>query len=466
MADKTGGNELENLELYIANLSDPKNYAKWQSQYEQLFLNVLLPAVYANSRSISYIPSSTTNGYLKLNHSAAHPMIERYNNLTAGDYYGDTDHYDYDSSVAFDLSSYPVGRFANEFGFQSMPSLQSWEEVLQPDELSFNSTVIELRNHHYPAGGLNESNFANSTKGMGEMTIAVERYYPIPNKTDSIANFTTWILATQIFQADFYRSQIAFYRRGSGFPNRQLGSLYWQLEDIWQAPTWAGIEYSGRWKVLHYVAKDIYQNVIVAPYWNYSTGDLTAYVTSDLWSAATGTVDFTWYDWTGNQLSDNDTNTPASEDFTVGALNTTLVLSLNTQLLHNSVNFSNAVLRMNMTAQGSLPNNDTNTTFTHESWFVPMLSLANVSLQDPGLQLSTNNDSTDPTFNVTATTGVSAWTWLDFPAGVTGNFEDNGFWLAVNETKSVAFTVKNDTTNGAWISNVTVSSIYNFTTSD
>jgi hypothetical protein len=28
-----------------------------------------------------------------------------------------------------------------------------------------------------------------------------------------------------------------FYRRGSGLPERQLGSLYWQLEDIWQAPS-------------------------------------------------------------------------------------------------------------------------------------------------------------------------------------------------------------------------------------
>lgn len=67
----------------------------------------------------------------------------------------------------------------------------------------------------------------------------------VPNKTDPLANFSAWCHTTQIFQADFYKSEIQFYRRGSGFPNRQLGSLYWQLEDIWQAPTWAGIEYDG-----------------------------------------------------------------------------------------------------------------------------------------------------------------------------------------------------------------------------
>jgi beta-mannosidase len=161
------------------------------------------------------------------------------------------DYYNYNSAVAFDYLSYPVGRFSNEFGYHSMPSLQSWEQAIAPSDLYFNSSVIQLRNHHYPSGGLNTTNYDNSTKGMAEMTIAAQRWYPTPNKTSPIGNFSAWCHVTQIFQADFYKSQIMYYRRGSGMPERQLGSLYWQLEDIWQAPTWAGIEYDGKWKVLH-----------------------------------------------------------------------------------------------------------------------------------------------------------------------------------------------------------------------
>lgn len=174
-----------------------------------------------------------------------------------------TDYYNYDSAQAFNYSSYPVGRFANEFGYHSMPSLQTWRQAVSTSDLHFNSTTIQLRNHHYPPGDRNISNFVNTTKGMGEMTIAAQRWYPVsitpsrlinslsdirqvPNKTDSIANFSSWCHVTQIFQAGFYKSEIQFYRRGSGFQNRQLGSLYWQLEDIWQAPTWAGIEYDGK----------------------------------------------------------------------------------------------------------------------------------------------------------------------------------------------------------------------------
>lgn len=114
-----------------------------------------------------------------------------------------------------------------------MPSLQSWQQVIPESQLYFNSSYVQLRNRHYPPGGLNTTNYYNSSLGMGEMTRAAIEWYPVPNKIDSVANFSAWCHTTQIFQADFYRSQIEFYRRGSGLPERQLGSLYWQLEDQW-----------------------------------------------------------------------------------------------------------------------------------------------------------------------------------------------------------------------------------------
>ena len=84
------GNELESLELQNVNDTAPEEYNNYLMQYEQLFLDVLINIVYANSKSISYIPSSTTNGYLELNFSLPEPMIERYNNKTPGSVYGDT----------------------------------------------------------------------------------------------------------------------------------------------------------------------------------------------------------------------------------------------------------------------------------------------------------------------------------------------------------------------------------------
>lgn len=247
-----GGNELENLILPIAKEEDPENYPKYLNQYETLFVKHLTHQVYENTRSISYTPSSSGNGYESLDHSRPNPIVERYDNTTDGYYYGNTDYYNYDSSVAFHTNEYPVGRFSNEFGYHSMPSLQSWREVIPQEELRFNSSTIVLGHmRHYPPGNLNTTNSHNASMGMAEMTVPAETYYPVPNKSDPIGNFSAWCWTTQVFQADYYRSQIQFYRRGSGLGNRNLGSLYWQLEDQWQAPTWAGIEYNGRWKVLH-----------------------------------------------------------------------------------------------------------------------------------------------------------------------------------------------------------------------
>lgn len=88
-----GGNELENLELPNVNASAPEEYPRYLAEYETLFLHTLLPVVYQNSKSISYQPSSTSNGYLSLNHSAPanEIMIQRYNNKTEGAIYGERD---------------------------------------------------------------------------------------------------------------------------------------------------------------------------------------------------------------------------------------------------------------------------------------------------------------------------------------------------------------------------------------
>lgn len=455
-----GGNELENLELLLVSILAPDKYDYYVQQYEYLFLDTIVPILFGNSRSISYSPSSTSNGWLSLDFNRSQPITERYGNRTDNsDIYGETDFYNYNSAVSFDSAAYPVGRFSNEFGYHSMPSTQTWQDAVSPEDLHFNSTVIQLRNHHYPAGGPSTDNFANTQRGMAEMTLAVERWYPTPSKSESLANFTAWNHATQIFQADFYKSQIEFYRRGSGMRERQLGCLYWQLEDIWQAPTWAGIEYDGRWKVLHSTARDTYSNVIVAPYYNVSSGALDVYATSDLWSSVSGTAHLAWYDWTGQPLAD--TKTPSTVDFTIGAINTTRVWgtsNVNITLAGGKYKREDAVLRMEVTATGSLPNSDKKTEFSHVNWY-HAAPLSSANLVNPGLKHSWSQDGKSLT--VEATKGVSAWTWIDYPRGAVVAFDANGFWLGKGEKKVVSVEkVWNDTTKGAWKKGVTVTSLW------
>ncbi|PLB55349.1 putative beta-mannosidase [Aspergillus steynii IBT 23096] len=457
----SGGNEIEGFILLLVNFTNPKEHPRYVGEYEALYINLIMPLVYENSRSISYIPSSATNGYLDIDLSASIPMVERYNNTTFGHYYGDTEYYSYDSRIAFNFSAYPVGRFAVEFGHHSMPSLQTWKQALDPSDLHFNSSVVMLRNHHYPPSDRNTSNFRNSSIGMGELTMAVERYYPVPNKRDPVANFSAWCHATQLFQADMDKSQIQFYRRGSGMPERQLGTLYWQLEDIWQAPTWAGIEYDGRWKVLHYVARDIYKPIIVSPFWNTTSGALDIYVISDLWEPVTGTVRLTWLNLRGNGIPQN-AGSPTSIPFNVGSLNATRIYSTDISSL-NLADPQDSILLISLESNGHLPNMKESSSLTHENHFTPVIP-KDLKLVDPGLELS--HDAVSGTFTVQATSGVSLYTWLDYPAGLVGYFTENAFVLAPGQKKEIEFVVQVESGSDDWRDDVTVQSLWNQTLQD
>jgi beta-mannosidase len=453
-----GGNEFENLQLPIAKRNaPPEEYYRLVGAYEKLHITLIMPLVYENSRSISYMPTSTNNGYLGIDLWGPVPMIERYHNVTEGHYYGDTDYYNYNTTESFDYTTYPVNRFANEFGFHSMPSLQTWRQAIEPSEFEFNSSVVMLRNHHQPPGSRDTRNFEASAIGMGEMTLGVQKYYPTPFKSDSVANFSSWCHATQLFQADFYQSQIQYYRRGSGMPERQLGSLYWQLEDIWQAPSWAGIEYGGRWKVLHYKMRDIYWPVIVSPFWNYTTGDVEVYVTSDLWESVSGTAKLQWLDLSGNPIPDN-AGAPSSTKFEVGALNTTAIYTTNVSKL-SLKDPKNAILLLSIEADGHLPNSDETTTFTHENYFHPVFP-KDLALVDPEIELSF--DSATGKYTVEAKSGVAVYTWLDYPGGVGGHFEDNAFVLVPGQKREIGF-VEDNGTGGDWVGDVTVSSLWDLT---
>lgn len=78
------------------------------SRYEQLFLTTLFPAVFENSRSISYAPSSTSNGYISINFTDPPYMQERYQNLEQGSIYGETGEHGARPSfaIAFPLATY------------------------------------------------------------------------------------------------------------------------------------------------------------------------------------------------------------------------------------------------------------------------------------------------------------------------------------------------------------------------
>ena len=67
--------------------------------------------------------------------------------------------------------------------------------------------------------------------------------------------------ATQVLQAESIKYRVEHYRRNRG---RCMGTLYWQLNDIWPVTSWASIDYYGRYKALQYKAKRFYSPILLS----------------------------------------------------------------------------------------------------------------------------------------------------------------------------------------------------------
>ena len=132
-------------------------------------------------------------------------------------------------------------RYASEFGFQSFPCLKTVESFTLPEDRNIFSYVMEKH----------QRNFGANEKIMGYMG----KTYLYPN------DFETLLYASQLLQADAIRYGVEHWRRNRG---RCMGAIYWQLNDCWPVASWASIDYFGRWKALHYLAKRFFAPVLLS----------------------------------------------------------------------------------------------------------------------------------------------------------------------------------------------------------
>ncbi|MBQ7565526.1 MAG: glycoside hydrolase family 2 protein [Oscillospiraceae bacterium] len=132
-------------------------------------------------------------------------------------------------------------RYLSEFGFESFPCEKTVESFTLPEDRNVFSHVMD-RHQRRPGG---------NGKIMGYLADTL----PLP------ADFATLLYATQVMQAMAIRCGVEHLRRNRG---RCMGALYWQLNDIWPGPSWAGIDDHGRWKALHYASKRFFAPVLLS----------------------------------------------------------------------------------------------------------------------------------------------------------------------------------------------------------
>ncbi|KDN41417.1 glycoside hydrolase family 2 protein [Tilletiaria anomala UBC 951] len=457
MTHWAGNNEGENMMLAVKETLP--NGTVYANQYDYLFDDVILNSVRQNSRSLSYLPSSTGAGYISLD-----PYVPRYRNATPGELYGDAEHYLYSAVHALDLDTYPISRFVNEFGMHSMPSIYTIDNVVvSPNDYTFNSTVMRAHDKHSPAGNLTYPFPADD--GQNQMTDGAKMYFKTPavNATGNLrANLAAWSYATQQYQAMLTGQQILYYRLGASRPENNLGVAYWQLNSIWQGSDWGSIEWGGRWKVMHFMAARYQDHVVGYPMYAPQNETLTIYALSDDFGLVNGTAAWIWYDYSGKNLGGNSTS------FSVSGINATAIYSATgaQNILPAEASADNAYLHLQLNGTRS-----DGSPFTNEHFWPFAHSVANAPLQDPQVQVSKNGSASadgSQVFDVKAAgSGVAAFLSLEHPEGVIGWFADtksgrpmNNIFLRPGEQRSFKFVLQFDRTNGSWADNVVARSIF------
>jgi len=132
-------------------------------------------------------------------------------------------------------------RFMSEFGLQSFPCMKTVKSFAEPQDMNIYSYVMESHQ--------------KCKTGNEKIMYYVSEYFKYPK------DFSSLLYVSQLIQAEGLKYGVEHWRRNRG---RCMGAIYWQLNDCWPVASWSSIDYFGRWKALHYVAKRFFAPVLVS----------------------------------------------------------------------------------------------------------------------------------------------------------------------------------------------------------
>jgi beta-mannosidase len=169
-------------------------------------------------------------------------------------------------------------RFNSEFGFQSLPEPKTVYGFTNEDDRNIVSHVMEQHQRSH---------------GNGRIMQYMLSWFNDPNSFEN----TLWL--SQVLQGMSIKYACEHWRR---MMPRGMGTLYWQLNDCWPVASWSSIDYHGRWKALHYMAKNFFAPLMVSGVEDVNKETVEVHVTSDCLKSAQGTVKWFVTDVDGKTL--------------------------------------------------------------------------------------------------------------------------------------------------------------------
>ncbi|XP_013386685.1 beta-mannosidase isoform X2 [Lingula anatina] len=406
----SGNNENEwGLMTDWYNITDFKRY---KADYVTLYIDNIMNITQKLDRTRPFIPSSPSNGIETQQEGwvAKQPQDV---------HFGDIHHYDY-GTKSWEWNHYQIPRFCSEYGFEAWPSFENLEKVSVTEDWNYNSEFCDHRQHH--------------GDGNKQMVTQLGYYLNLPSNPDPVQQFKDYIYLTQINQAMSIKTETELFRRSQSTVvngvGMTMGALYWQLQDIWQAPSWASIEYGGKWKMLHYYARHFFSPVLVSPYIDGAV--LKVVLVVDTLSSGRAlqksgnTLYIQCYSWdnlkplyTWTQKVDAP-KVAASQIFQANV--TAMLKTAKCSSLQHCVFFFFL--------------NDVHTEV--RNWVLPVPLKTAVGMKKPNVTISTVTQKDSQTYQIKLTTAaVAPFVWLE-ANGILGRFSDNSF-LMVQSTTNIVF---------------------------
>ncbi|KAF5301663.1 hypothetical protein FQA39_LY10710 [Lamprigera yunnana] len=394
------------------------NFSLYKKDFETLYVDTIKKQVILQDSTRPFLTSSPTNGIESENEGYVAKNAQ--SNL-----FGDVHFYNY-LVDGTETSVYPISRFVSEYGYQSLPCI---ETLLMATNTSANLMIyddfLKHRQHHQ--------------FGFIEMDLLISYQLKLPNER-SINFYKAFIFYSQVIQAMSIKTATEFYRRwrsnindiGEGL---NMGAMYWQLNDVWAAPSWSSIDFAGNWKVLHYFAKSFFAPVIVTTVVSV-TKDMSIFVISDLMKIVRNTIlKLSIYKWDStvpvHEISIKVDVLPGFAQKVYGYSLTTLLSEIKNSPCGKSA-LNNCFVYFTLTGENRKRVSPDNflfpTSLKTSNLVIPNLKIANV----------TQVDAIGKHFEIEVCTDVvTLFVWLEVKA-VHGIFSDNGF-LQVTAHKVIDF---------------------------
>jgi len=386
--------------------------ARYYIDYNKLYIDTIRKALLNIDSTRLYWHSSPSNGALVDQKDYFVGIWDSPGMWEAGDlhYY---DSYDFDCT---DVSRFPRGRFISEYGFQSFPDRTTFAtSKLNPEEYQYDSKLLWSRQH---ANGV--------TTGMINQ---LKLQFKVDD-TRTLRDFDHFVYLTQVQQGMCIKAQSEYYRTMKNQDSMTMGSLYWQLNDIWPAPSWASVDYKNKWKALHFESKRFYEKVHVSSYINLEK-KYVVYVTSDeVQPVSNAKISVSAWKYDSKAV-----HHVVEKNFDLKPLDNVLLFNssqIESDFLKGSP-LNECLLQLVVSINGKV---------VSENVFLPS-KLKDVNLMMPNTKMVASK--VEGGFLVKVESDVVApFVFVDFDEKVEGLFDDNSFLLVPGVTKQMSFECHND----------------------